>query len=80
MTRNEGTADRIGRLVLAAAALVLSWSLGFGSVGGILLLVFAAGMFLTAALGFCALYRLFKFSTHPTFHKTSTPEVRVAHH
>ena len=36
--------------------------------------------FVTAALGFCALYQLFKFSTNPTFHKTSTPEVRVAHH
>jgi hypothetical protein len=73
MTRDEGTADRIGWLVLAAAALVLSWSLGFGSV---LLLAFAAGTFATAALGCCPLYRLFKFSTNPTFHKTSTPEVR----
>lgn len=77
MTRDEGTADRIGRLVLAAAALVLSWSLGFGSA---LLLVFAAGMFVTAAPGSCAPYRLFNLSTNPTFHKTSTLEVRVAQH
>lgn len=80
MTRNEGTADRIGRLVLAAAALLLSWVIGFGTVWGIVLLVFAAWMLVTAALGYCALYQLFKFSTNPTFHKTSTPEVRVAHH
>ena len=79
MTRNEGTVDRIGRLILAAAALIVSWLIG-GSVGGIVLLVFAAWMLVTAALGYCALYQLLKFSTNPSFHKTSTPKVTVAHH
>jgi Protein of unknown function (DUF2892) len=80
MIRNEGTADRIGRLVVAAAGVLFSWWAGFGSAGGILLLVFAGWMVVTAVMGYCPAYRLVKISTRPSPHRISTPGLRAAPH
>jgi hypothetical protein len=81
MIRNEGTADRITRLVGGAAAVLLSWWVGFGSLGGILLLVVAGVALVTGTVGYCPTYQLLKISTYPTFHRTSTPRMHaVAHH
>jgi hypothetical protein len=80
MTINESAADRVIRLVVAAAAVLFSWWAGFGSVGGILLLVFAGWMVVTAATGYCPAYQLFRFSTRPSFHRISTPGFRAAAH
>lgn len=63
MTKNMGNTDRIIRIVLAAAAAVLAFVVGAGSVGGILLLVVALVLLVTAIVGFCPLYRLFNLST-----------------
>ena len=65
--------------VVGAAALLVSWLVGFGSIGGIVLLVVTGIALVTAAVGYCPAYRLFKFSTNPSFHKTSTREVTIAH-
>jgi hypothetical protein len=65
MHRNENNIDRIVRLVVAAAAVGGAAAVGFGSIGGIVLLVVAAVMTVTAASGFCPLYSLFGFSTCP---------------
>lgn len=81
MIHNEGTADRIIRLVAGAAAVLLSWWVGFGSLGGILLLVLAGVALATGVTGFCPTYLLLKISTYPVFHRTSTPRVEAgAHH
>jgi hypothetical protein len=80
MIHNEGTADRIIRLAVGAAAVLLSWWVGFGSLGGILLLVVAGVALVTGATGYCPTYQLFKISTYPTFHRTSTPTVKIAAH
>jgi len=80
MTINEGTADRIIRLVVAAAAVLFSWWAGFGSAGGIILLVVAGTAFVTATVGYCPTYQLFKFSTHPSPHRITTPGLRAATH
>lgn len=80
MTINEGAADRIVRLIVAAAGVLFAWWAGFGSAGGILLLVFAGWMVVTAAMGYCPAYRLFKFSTRPSPHRISTPGLRAATH
>lgn len=81
MILNEGTTDRIARLVVGAAALFGSWWVGFGSVGGILLLVVAGVGLVTAAVGYCPTYRLLKISTRPSPHRISTPGFRaVTHH
>lgn len=51
------------RIGLAVAAAVLAFVVGAGSVGGIVLLVAAAVLGVTALVGFCPLYRLFGINT-----------------
>lgn len=80
MIRNEGAADRTIRLVVGAAALLLSSWVGVGSVGGILLLVVASVGLVSGAAGFCPTYLLLKISTNPTFHRTPRSVVKVAEH
>jgi len=63
MTKNESSMDRIVRLVVGVVAVVLAFMVGAGSVGGVILLVVAAIMLVTAAVGFCPLYRVFGIST-----------------
>ncbi|MCA0250928.1 MAG: DUF2892 domain-containing protein [Actinobacteria bacterium] len=63
MKQNLGATDRIVRIVLAAVLAVAAWMLGFTSIGGIILLVLAAVMLITSAVGFCPLYAPFRFST-----------------
>lgn len=65
MSRNEGTADRAIRLVVAVVAALAAFAVGAGSVLGIVLLVVGAVMLVTAATGFCPLYRVFGMSTCP---------------
>lgn len=63
MLQNIGGTDRIVRIVLAVLLTVGAWMAGFGSVGGIILLVLAVVMLVTSAVGFCPLYALFGFAT-----------------
>jgi hypothetical protein len=65
MNANVGTADRLIRLVLAALAAVIAVSVGASSGLGLLLLVVAGVLVVTAAVGFCPLYRLVGKSTCP---------------
>lgn len=59
MGRNEGTADRVVRgLVIAPIALIAAVAVGLGTVAGVVLAVVGVVMALTAAVGFCPLYRL----------------------
>ena len=62
--KNMGTADRILRAAVVAVALVVvAIVVGVSSAVGIIALVVAAVMVLTAAVGFCPLYRLVGVST-----------------
>lgn len=64
MGRNEGTADRVVRgLVVAPIALIAAVAVGLGTVAGVVLAVVGVVMALTAAVGFCPLYRLVGVST-----------------
>lgn len=65
MVRNVGSVDRIVRIVVAAAAIGIAAAVGFGSIGGVVLLVVAAIMAVTAAVGSCPLYRLVGVNTCP---------------
>ena len=65
MNRNVGTPDRGIRVVLAAVAVVVALVVGVPSGLGIGLLVLAAVLLGTAAVGFCPLYRLLGLSTCP---------------
>lgn len=63
MKQNIGSTDRIVRIVIAAILTVGAWMAGFGSIGGIILLILALVMLATSAVGFCPLYAPFGFST-----------------
>ena len=63
MTRNEGNIDRLARGVVAIIALILAFAVGIGSVAGVILALVAVVMAVTAAVGFCALYKLRGIST-----------------
>lgn len=63
MTTNIGATDRLIRLFLALAAVVIAWLVGTGGVAGIILLVVAAILALTAIVRFCPIYRALGAST-----------------
>jgi hypothetical protein len=63
MTTNEGTVDRSIRALLGVVAAVGAALVGLGSVPGIVLLVVAGILLVTAAVGFCPLYRVLGIST-----------------
>ena len=65
MVHNVGSVDRIVRIVVAVAAIGIAAAVGFGSIGGVVLLVVAAIMTVTAAVGSCPLYRLVGVNTCP---------------
>lgn len=65
MTANVGSTDKVIRLVLALAAVVVAFVAGISSVLGIVLLVVGAVLGVTALTGFCPLYRVFGMSTCP---------------
>lgn len=61
---NESGLDRLFRAIVAVVAFVLAFALaGPRSVVGIILIVLGAIMGLTAAIGFCPLYRIFGVNT-----------------
>jgi hypothetical protein len=71
MTKNEGNTDRIIRAVVAVAAFGAAAAVGFDSGAGIALVVVGAIMAVTAAVGFCPLYRVVGISTCPLDSKAS---------
>ena len=65
MQTNVGSTDRIIRAIVGIAALFGAIALGIGTGGGIALLVVGAIMVVTAAVGFCPLYRVLGLNTCP---------------
>jgi Na+(H+)/acetate symporter ActP len=63
MKVNESNADRIIRAVLGIILLFLGFGGMLAGTWAIVAEVLGAIMLLTAAIGFCPLYTLFKFST-----------------
>ena len=66
--RGDGAGDAvaqrdIAQVVAGFAVFGQVHAVGFGSVGGIILAVVGAVMLVTAAVGFCPLYRVFGIST-----------------
>ena len=62
--RNETTIDRWLRGLLAAVAAILAVTVGSSSVGGVILWIVAVFLGVTAATGFCPLYRVLGISTY----------------
>ncbi len=66
MQQNEGTVDRILRLIIGIVFLVVAFLVldaAAASGGGIALAVVGAVLLITAATGSCAGYKLFNYST-----------------
>ncbi len=66
MQQNEGTTDRIIRVILGIVFLVVAFLVldaAAASGGGIALAVIGAVSLITGATGFCAGYKLFNYST-----------------
>ena len=63
MHKNMGDTDRKLRGVAAALLLLAAWALGFGTIGGVVAIVFAMLMATTASIGFCPLYVPFHITT-----------------
>lgn len=63
MAQNEGTIDRIVRVVVGAAALAGSFAVGIASGGGIALAAVGVLALVTGAVGFCPLYKVLGLST-----------------
>jgi hypothetical protein len=76
MTHNVGTVDRAVRAVLGLGALVWAFSAGLGSALGIVLVVVAVVLLVTAAVGFCPLYRLIGISTEAGERRSTKPVTR----
>ncbi len=64
MSRNMNNLDRALRsFLIAPAAVAVAFVVGGGSLAGIVLLVVAAIMLATSAIGFCPLYALLRLNT-----------------
>ncbi len=69
MKGNVGTADRAARLVLAALGWWLAASVGYATAGGVIVLVVAGILVVTAAAGYCPLYSVLSVSTRGGWHR-----------
>ena len=63
MSPNMSTFDRRLRVLVGIAALAAAIAVGAGSLAGIVLLVVAAVLLATSAVGLCPLYRLVRFDS-----------------
>lgn len=66
MTKNVGSTDKVVRAAIGVIALVAAFLIGITSVWGIVLAVVAVIALVTAAVGFCPLYRVFGMNTCAT--------------
>lgn len=68
--KNEGVLDRLIRILLAEIFFILAW-FWFGGITQIILYVLGLIMIITAAIGFCGLYKIFGFSSNRSEKKLS---------
>jgi uncharacterized membrane protein len=75
MSRNESALDRAVRGAVSVVLVLVGLTVGVSTGTGIVLLVLAGILAVTAAVGFCPLYRLLNMSTL-RLHRTRTPTTR----
>ena len=63
MKRNEGSTDRIIRVILGIVLIIIGWPVLGNSTLGIILDVIGVILLITAITGSCAIYRLLGIST-----------------
>jgi uncharacterized membrane protein len=63
MTTNVGSVDRIVRAIAGMAAVVAALAMDISGLGPVLLVIVGGILLVTAAMGFCPLYRVLGVST-----------------
>ena len=63
MKRNEGSTDRIVRVILGIVLIIIGWPVLGNSVLGVVLDVIGVILLITAITGFCTIYRLLGINT-----------------
>ena len=71
MSRNESNVDRMIRVAVAVVAVIGAVAVGASSVLGFVMFVVAGIVLVTAAVGFCPLYRILGISTNRSAPKVS---------
>lgn len=79
MKHNENTVDRMLRAGLAVAAGAVAFWVGATSLGGVLLLVVALVLLVTAVVGFCPLYAVLGVSTCPVRSTHTASDTAAGH-
>ena len=72
MSRNESNVDRMIRVAVAVVAVIGAVAVGASSVLGVVMFVVAGILLVTAAVGFCPLYRILGISTDRSAPKVGT--------
>ena len=63
MKTNEGSTDRIVRVILGIVLIIIGWPVLGNSVLGVVLDVIGVILLVTATTGFCGIYKLLGIST-----------------
>ena len=63
MKPNEGSTDRIVRVILGIVLIIIGWPVLGNSVLGVVLDVIGVILLITAITGFCTIYRLLGINT-----------------
>lgn len=63
MKPNEGSTDRIFRVILGIVLIIIGWPVLGNSVLGVVLDVIGVILLVTAITGFCGIYKLLGIST-----------------
>ena len=63
MKSNEGSTDRIIRVILGIVLIIVGWLVLRNSVLGVILDIIGVILLITAVTGFCLIYRLLGIST-----------------
>jgi Inner membrane protein YgaP-like, transmembrane domain len=80
MMQNMGTVDRALRaLVVGPVAIVVAFLVGTGTVGGIILFVFAGINLATGLTGYCPNYTLIGITTQHGMHRVPRSHLRGRH-
>jgi hypothetical protein len=69
MKQNVGSVDRLVRVIISALIITLYFTNITNGVSGIVLLVIAGVLIITAMVGFCPLYALLGINSCPVKHK-----------
>jgi hypothetical protein len=63
MKPNEGTTDRLIRLILGVVLIIIGWPILKNNTLGIILDTIGVIFFITGITGFCAIYKIFGINT-----------------